>query len=224
MIVRIEAGDRVYPDAFRELLGGNAPLCLYGLGETALLNHCFVGLICSVRCPGALILKALDAVRLLRDAGVPVMGGFHAPMERECLDLLLRGRAPVVYCAARGLTGLRLGKAARAALHEKRLLALSPFPEQVRRTDAAGAVLRNDLVAALSRVLLVPHAVSGGKVWATASACLERGQRVLTFADEANTELIASGAFPVDTDTVVSALAFPGGSDSSLQGPADGRS
>jgi predicted AAA+ superfamily ATPase len=40
----------------------------------------------------------------LREAGIPVIGGFHAPMEKECLDLLLRGTQPVVICPARSST------------------------------------------------------------------------------------------------------------------------
>jgi hypothetical protein len=34
-------------------------------------------------------LKTYDLARDLRDADVPVIGGFHTPMEKECLRLLL---------------------------------------------------------------------------------------------------------------------------------------
>ena len=30
--------------------------------------------------------------------GVPMIGGFHTPMEQECLEVLLRGQQPVVIC------------------------------------------------------------------------------------------------------------------------------
>ncbi|HQX52209.1 MAG TPA: hypothetical protein PLR25_19980 [Planctomycetaceae bacterium] len=33
-------------------------------------------------------MKTFDAIRELRDTGVVVAGGFHSPMERECLDFL----------------------------------------------------------------------------------------------------------------------------------------
>lgn len=203
MIVRIEADDSAYPAVLRERLDGEISPCLYVLGDTAILTHCFLGLICSVQCPGGIILKTLDAVRLLRDAGIAVIGGFHAPMERECLDLLLRGTQPVVYCAARGLAGLRLGKEARAVLREGRLLAVSPFAEDVRRATAERALRRNALVANLARTLLVPYAVPGGKVWETVLTSLDRGQRVLTFADEENAALIAAGAVPVAVQGLV---------------------
>lgn len=59
-----------------------------------------MGLICSVQCPGSIVIKTFDAVRELRDSGIVVAGGFHSPMEKECLDFLLRGEQPVIVCPA----------------------------------------------------------------------------------------------------------------------------
>ena len=123
-----------------------------------------------------------------------MIGGCHSPIERECLDLLLRGSQPVILCPARSMRNLRMGKAARKAMVEGRLLVLSFFGDEVRRITSSGAILRNDMIAALAKALLVPHAAKNGKVWATVRRALENGQRILTFEDEANSDLIASGA------------------------------
>jgi len=32
----------------------------------------------------------------MRDVGIPVVGGFQTPMEKECLRLLLRGSQPLL--------------------------------------------------------------------------------------------------------------------------------
>jgi hypothetical protein len=48
------------------------------------------------------VIATYDAIRELRDAGVIVAGGFHSPMEGECLDFLLCGAQPVVLCPACG--------------------------------------------------------------------------------------------------------------------------
>jgi hypothetical protein len=77
-------------------------------------------------------------------------------MKRKYSDLLLRGIQPVILCSAKGLNRLRLGKPARAALKEDRLLALSPFDQTIRRTTAARAIIRNNLVAAMSVAMLIP--------------------------------------------------------------------
>ncbi len=139
---------------------------------------------------------------MLRDKGIVVIGGFHSPMERECLDLLLRGNQPVILCAAKGLNRMKLGKPARTALKEDRLLVLSPFDQTIRRTTAARAIIRNNLVAAMSEAMLIPHATTGGKIWQTARQSIETGHPVFTFDDEANTGLKDMGAKAYPTDIV----------------------
>jgi hypothetical protein len=121
-------------------------------------------------------------------------------MKRKYSDLLLRGIQPVILCSAKGLNRLRLGKPARAALKEDRLLALSPFDQTIRRTTAARAIIRNNLVAAMSVAMLIPHATVGGKTWQTVRQSLETGHPVFTFDDEANTGLKDMGAkaYPID--------------------------
>jgi predicted Rossmann fold nucleotide-binding protein DprA/Smf involved in DNA uptake len=67
-----------------------------------------VALFCSARCPGDLILKAYDLAKKLRDDGVTVISGFHSPIEKECLRILLRGKQPLIICPARSLANLRV--------------------------------------------------------------------------------------------------------------------
>jgi predicted Rossmann fold nucleotide-binding protein DprA/Smf involved in DNA uptake len=200
---RIDQGSSDYPAVLTDRLGENAPPSLYAMGEPSILRQRLLGLICSIQCPGSIVIKTLDAARALRDAGVAVIGGFHSPMERECLDILLRGDQPVILCPARGLAGLRLGQMPRRAVKEGRLLILSPFAENIRRTTAAQAVRRNNLVAACADAVWVPHAAPGGKTWATAGAAMDRQQPVFAFTDDANGGLMEAGARPFDDLDVV---------------------
>ena len=200
---RIEQGSSDYPAGLTDRLGEDAPPCLYAMGEPSILRQRLLGLICSIQCPGSIVIKTLDAARALRDAGVAVIGGFHSPMEQEFLDILLRGDQPVVLCAAKGLPGLRMGQAARQAAAGGRLLAISPFDDNVRRTTAAQAVQRNDLVAALSEIVLVPHAAHGGKTWTTVEVALTRGQVVCTLEDDENTALVQQGARAVEVQHLI---------------------
>lgn len=200
---RIDQGSSDYPAVLTDRLGENAPPSLYAMGEPSILRQRLLGLICSIQCPGSIVIKTLDAARALRDAGVAVIGGFHSPMEKECLDILLRGDQPVILCPARGLAGLRLGQMPRRAVKEGRLLILSPFAENIRRTTAAQAVQRNNLVAALSQTVLVPHAAPGGKTWTTVEAALTRGQLVCTLEDDENTSLTQQGARAVDVQHLI---------------------
>ena len=200
---RVEQGDSEYPTVLRDRLGNDAPSCLYVMGEAAILGNHLLGLICSIQCPGSIVIKTLDAARALRDAGTAVVGGFHSPMEKECLDILLRGDQPVILCAAKRLPGLRLGKAARQAITEGRLLAISPFDDGVRRTTATQAAQRNNLVAAMAGALLVPHAAPEGKTWATVHDALGRRQAVFTFEDDSNPALVGMGARAVSVTQMI---------------------
>ena len=84
----------------------------------------------------------------MRDAGVPVMGGFQTPLEGECLRLLLRGEQPVVVCPARGIDKMRVPRDWSPALDGGRLLVLSPFPATVRRPTKELATQRKVLLGA----------------------------------------------------------------------------
>jgi predicted Rossmann fold nucleotide-binding protein DprA/Smf involved in DNA uptake len=121
-------------------------------------------LFCSVRCPGDAILRAYDAARELRDDGETVLSGFHSPVEKECLRILLRGKQPTIICLARAMEKLRLPAAWRPALEEGRLLLLSPFGKRPRRPTTESSHQRNELVAGLADEVLIIHAEPGGSI------------------------------------------------------------
>ena len=82
------------------------------------------------------------------------IGGFHTPMEKECLAILLRGKQPVIICPARSLERMRLPSGWLPGLSEGRLLLLSPFEQKHKRLNAKLAAFRNEFVAACSPALL----------------------------------------------------------------------
>lgn len=201
-IRRVHRRDADYPGAL-DCLGEQAPKTIEFLGTQPVPERPILGLICSVSCPGSVIIKIYDAVRALRDAGVVVCGGFHSPMEQECLHFLVRGRQSVVLCAATGLMHVTINDQAQPAFHDGRLVVLSPFGDEVERATPWHGSYRNGVVAALSDVLLVPHADPKGKVFVNAKQAIDRGQTVLTFDDGANRHLIDTGAHPINVEGLV---------------------
>ena len=163
-------------------------------GNLRLLDEPLTALFCSQRCPGDLVLKMYDLARSMRDAGIPVVGGFQTPMEQECLRLLLRGSQPVVVCPARGIDRMRIPRTWRPALDEGRLLILSPFPETVRRPTAKTAAERNELVASLADRVFFAHAAAGSRTEALAGKVAPTGKPPLTLDSPANANLFALGA------------------------------
>jgi predicted Rossmann fold nucleotide-binding protein DprA/Smf involved in DNA uptake len=192
-----------FPDALRQ---SGRVARIWALGNTAILREPLVGFLCSAKCPGDIILQTYDLARDLRDAEVPVIGGFHSPMERECLDLLLRGQQPVVVCPARGIEGMRVPPPWMAPMSEGRLLVLSPFDSRSRRVTGELAERRNRFVAELSSSLLVPHAAPGGKIEKLSLDLLRANRRVLTLDCPPNRALMEAGAVPVDRSSLAGQL------------------
>ena len=163
-ISKLTPSDSRWPQQLAERLTTNAPSQLRTIGAVEVLSSHKVGLFCSVRCPGDAILGAYDAARKLRDDGITVISGFHSPVEKECLRLLLRGKQPIIICLARALEKIRLPADWRGALEAGRLLLLSPFEHRPRRPTTESAQHRNEIVAALSDEVLIIHAEPGGSV------------------------------------------------------------
>lgn len=146
----------------RDRLGEAAPAHLNTLGNLDLLALFKTALFCSARCPGSAILAAYDQAACWRDEGRCIMGGFHSPVEKECLGILLRGTPPIIVCPARNLPS-RIPAEWQTPLAEGRLLVLSGFPDTERRVTAELAARRNALVAALADEVWFAHITPGGQ-------------------------------------------------------------
>ncbi|MBI3961796.1 MAG: DNA-processing protein DprA [Deinococcus sp.] len=199
---RLQRDTLPYPPALVRHLGDRAPAVVSGQGNLEILGGSMLALFCSVRCPGDLILKTYDLARALRDAGVTVIGGFHSPMEKECLALLLRGKQPVVVCPARSLDEMRLPAEWRPLLTEGRLLLLSRFDGKQRRVTAELATIRNEFVAAIAAKIFIAYAGAGSKTERFCRDVLAWGKPILTLESSENANLIALGARPVQPESI----------------------
>ena len=131
-----------------------------------------------------------------------VISGFHSPMERECLTILLRGAQPAIICPAKSINNMRINKEYKKPLKDGRLLFLSPFDKNQRRISAKRSHYRNLFVAAMSSVILVAHAGSGSKTEAFCKEIISWGKPIYTFDSDYNKNLIKMGARPVTMDNV----------------------
>jgi len=159
----ISREDPRYPARLVKRLGADAPPGLTALGNLGLLTLTKSALFCSTRCPGSVILPTYDQAANWRDAERCVISGFHSPVERECLQILLRGDTPVILCPARGMLE-RLPAQWDIAASGGRMLILSCFPDTSRRVTSELASRRNEFVAALSDEVYIAYATAGGNV------------------------------------------------------------
>lgn len=188
--ILIPRGDDLYPSSLLFRLGKNAPASLTIIGSTDLLKVKSLALICSVRCPGSVILKTYELMKKLARARIPVVGGFHSPLEKECLEVYLRVKTPVVVVFGRDIGRLRIGKEWKEPLLDGRLLLVSPFTQGASRITTALAEKRNLIVAALADRVLIPFASPGSKTEALSSSIECWGIPFYTIDDSRNGKLL----------------------------------
>jgi predicted Rossmann fold nucleotide-binding protein DprA/Smf involved in DNA uptake len=126
----------------------NTPRAVTAIGNSKILQNKALAVFCSNKCPGNIILKTYDLMRRVREKGITVISGFHSAVERECLNILLKGREPVIICPARSIDKMRIKTEYKKPLEDGRLLILSPFTGRENRISSERALRRNYFVAA----------------------------------------------------------------------------
>jgi predicted Rossmann fold nucleotide-binding protein DprA/Smf involved in DNA uptake len=159
----LKSSDVDWPQFLIERLGDSTPATLHGVGPVALLSARKTALFCSAQTPGHAILLAHDAARSMRDEGMTVISGFHSPIEKECLRILLRGKQPIIICPSRAIETMRIPTECRVAFDSGRVLFLSPFTNQPTRTTKDSALRRNEFVAALADEAFIAHITPAGQ-------------------------------------------------------------
>src|SRR5512143_994423 len=186
-----------FPSELRRYPIDQAPERIAVLGNLDILKEKKTAFFASSKHPADMISKTCDLVKKWRDDGVTVISGFHSPLEKECLAILLQGRQPVIVCPARSIEAMRLKAEFRTPLGEGRLLFLSPFPAKKRRMTAKTASIRNRFAAAMAEEVFVAHAEEGGKIEALCRELATGTKPLMTFAGGSNANLLALGAKPV---------------------------
>ena len=209
--VNLHKNNPNYPPALEEHLRDNAPQSISTLGNPDILNQKPVALFCSVKCPGTLILHTYDLAQILRQTGITVIGGFHSPMEHECLTILLRGKQSIIICPARGIEGMRIKAEFKKPLEDGRLLILSSFKENQRWPTVKTTQYRNLFVAALSSVIFVTYAEPSGKTEEFCQEILSWQKPLYTFDSDYNKNIINMGTQPVKPEDVSKWGKFFGG-------------
>ena len=131
------------------------------LGNTKIIHHHKTAFLCSRRYPAKAVLRIYDWAKTMRERGECVISGFHSRLERDVLDILLKGSQPIILAAARGLQK-RYSPNVRNALDSRRLLVLSPFTESVTHITAETALMRNEFMLALADRIVIGYMSKDG--------------------------------------------------------------
>jgi len=193
-VLYIPSDDPRYPVSLKTHLADKASASIAVFGDITILQNKSLAVFCSSKCPGSIIIKTYDLMKQLREKGVTVIGGFHSAIERECLNILLKGRQSIIYCPARGIERMKIRPEIRKPLEDGRLLMLSPFGDKQRRISADLADTRNDFIAALAQAIFVSYAAPGSKTERFCARLMTRNKVVYMLQDERNGNPIVSGA------------------------------
>lgn len=203
----IYRGTPQYPGRLSAFLGDNAPAAVWVCGNVDLLarvdlGQCpSLGIAASVASSATLSEAALELLRSLLRNGLVFVGGFHSPLERLCLKLLIQEGEPALACVGRSLKGVQAPQLWRAALLEERLLLVSAANEMCKRPTRESIRIRNECVAALSTSFLALSAVGGSKTEAVCRRLIESGRQVWALDHPQNRALLAAGALPATADS-----------------------
>jgi len=159
------------------------------IGNRDLLKRPLIAFFCSQQCPGEIIIKAQDWANQAVGDSHTIISGFHTPVEKEVLRILLRGKHPAIMCMARGLENYRVPVDLKPGIADGTLLLVSPFPASERRVTSDLAEKRNRHILTMVDTVLIAHAAPGGKTFDLATATKERGLKLLSFASNYNEHL-----------------------------------
>lgn len=203
-VMRLRKMRDLWPEGLSFYMGNAAPREIYGRGKIDIMRHPRVAVFSSRRSPGIAILRTYDMARALREIDACVIGGFHSPMERESLDILLRGENPVIVCPARTIDPYQIPNKWQKAVDNGEMLLLSPFESKHRHQTRELARKRNKFVAALADLIVIAYADPGGMTEDIARQALEWGKPTVTFDIEDNEHLVEMGAEALTVDQIIS--------------------
>ena len=131
------------------------------IGNYELLKLSKTAFLCSRKVPASAVLMCYDWAIAKREAGNCVISGFHSKLEKDVLHFLLKGKQPIILALARGLKK-RIEPEFKQAIDQGRLLIITPFSEEVKRTTELTATTRNKMMIELADKIVVGHIRMGG--------------------------------------------------------------
>ena len=201
-IKRIGKSDPEYPAALARYLPGEVPDAAAAIGNLQLLDKRKLAIFCSALCPAVLTKQIHESMQMLAESGITAIGGFHSPVERGCLRILLDGTGPIILSPARSLDRLRIRSEYRKAFDQGRMLFLSFFRHHRHRSDVEMAFRRNRCVAALADKILILHAAPASNTERLCRELISWQKPVYTIDDELNANLLSLGARGIALDSV----------------------
>lgn len=136
------------------------------LGNISLLDRWKIGCFASNKIASLSVLPTLDwATEVAKRDDVAIVSGFHSKMEREVLDILLRGRCGIICVLARPLYKV-IPERYRNAYRQNRMLFISNNATKSTMTSRYLCQKRNEYIASISDELVFSSLTSNSSLFA----------------------------------------------------------
>lgn len=166
------------------------------IGNKEILNDFKLAIFCSKKCPPEIIVKSLDLAVEIRKAGITVIGGFQTIVEKEFLDVLLKGKQNIIWCPARNIENYNYPKKYKKAVKDNQCLILSGFPLEDDRISQQRGMRRNHFVAEIADAILILHAAPNSNIEKLAISYLNSEKKLFTIKSESNEYILNFGYEP----------------------------
>ena len=158
---RVELDDAQYPKRIKAIMGGKAPKHLDMVGNIDLLSTEGLGFCGSRKSSLKGLETAQDCADQAADHNVSVVSGNAAGIDFEAHYNCLKAGGKTILVLPEGINHFRIKKALRPVWDWDRVLVVSQF-EPDESWQAFRAMKRNQLIIALSRVMIVIEAGKKG--------------------------------------------------------------
>jgi predicted Rossmann fold nucleotide-binding protein DprA/Smf involved in DNA uptake len=150
------------PVVLQKYFANNPEQTISYCGNLEFLSDEKTAFFCSSKSSGAAILKIFERANFWRKEQITIISGFHSPLEKEVLDILLKGKGLIIICPARSIESMLLPKEWLLALEGNRLLIISPFTD-MPRISRTTAEKRNQFIAQIADRVVFGYISESGK-------------------------------------------------------------
>ena len=141
------------------------------LGNLELLNCRKIGYFASSKIAILSVLPTLDwAMEKAKREDVAIVSGFHSKMEREVLDILLKGRCDIICVLARSIYKV-IPEKYRDAYAQDRVLFISHSTAKSTMTSRHLCQKRNEYIASISDELVFSSLTPNSSLYSLSLQC-----------------------------------------------------
>lgn len=172
--VKLSIHDAAYPERIKLIMGNKAPEFLYLMGNEELLSLPSIGFCGSRKSSDIGLETARDCSEQAAHENIVVVSGNAAGVDSEAHYNSLKAGGKTIFVLPEGINHFRIRKAMREVWNWDNVLVLSQFePDSIWQTYRA--MTRNQLVIALSRVVIVIEAEEKGGTLNAGTEVLKSG-------------------------------------------------